>query len=163
MVSPTQWMWVWANSGRWWRIRKPGMLQSVGSQVIRHDLVTEQQPWPKTQWLSDAHTFKIFPDAIFEILGSVSDRIFTGWFLGEEWTHSQGQSSGQAVALVQRMGQPWPHPEGQCGVPGGALPLLWNFGFLFCARGQGHVPFKAYIGIEWVRSGESIEMCTFPW
>ena len=32
MTSPTQWIWVWANSGRWWRTGKPGVLQSVGSQ-----------------------------------------------------------------------------------------------------------------------------------
>ena len=24
MASPTQWMWVWADSGRWWRTEKPG-------------------------------------------------------------------------------------------------------------------------------------------
>ena len=30
--SPTQWTWVWANSGRWWRTGKPGILQSMGSQ-----------------------------------------------------------------------------------------------------------------------------------
>ena len=32
MVSRTQWTWVWANSRWWWRIGKPGMLQSTGSQ-----------------------------------------------------------------------------------------------------------------------------------
>ena len=32
MASPTQWMWVWANSKRWWRTGKPGVLQSVVSQ-----------------------------------------------------------------------------------------------------------------------------------
>ena len=42
-ASPTQWMWVWTNSGRWWRTGKPGMLQSVGSQRVGHDLATEQQ------------------------------------------------------------------------------------------------------------------------
>ena len=26
MVSPDQWTWVWASSGRWWRTGKPGML-----------------------------------------------------------------------------------------------------------------------------------------
>ena len=31
MASLTQWMWVWANSGRQWRTWKPGMLQSMGS------------------------------------------------------------------------------------------------------------------------------------
>ena len=28
-VSLTQWTWVWANSGRWWRTGKPGVLQSM--------------------------------------------------------------------------------------------------------------------------------------
>ena len=32
MASPTQWTWIWANSGRRWRAGKPGVLQSVGSQ-----------------------------------------------------------------------------------------------------------------------------------
>ena len=43
MASPTQWTWVWANSGRWWRTRKPGMLQSMGLQRVRHNWVTEPQ------------------------------------------------------------------------------------------------------------------------
>ena len=30
MSSPTQWTWVWANSGRWWRTGKPDMLCSMG-------------------------------------------------------------------------------------------------------------------------------------
>ena len=38
----TQWTWVWASSGRWWRIGKPGVLQSTGSQRGGHDWVTEQ-------------------------------------------------------------------------------------------------------------------------
>ena len=42
MASPTQWTWIWASAGRWWRTGKPGMLQSMGSQV-RHDLTTEKQ------------------------------------------------------------------------------------------------------------------------
>ena len=32
-----------SNVWRWWRIGKPGVLQSMGSQRIRHDLATEQQ------------------------------------------------------------------------------------------------------------------------
>ena len=32
MASPTQWTWVWANSGSWWCTGKPGVLQSLGSQ-----------------------------------------------------------------------------------------------------------------------------------
>ena len=43
MVSPTQWTWVWANSGRWWGTGKPGVLQSMGSQRVGHDWGTERQ------------------------------------------------------------------------------------------------------------------------
>ena len=43
MAASTQWTWVWASSGRWWRTGKPGMLQSMGWQRDGHDLVTEQQ------------------------------------------------------------------------------------------------------------------------
>ena len=41
MASPTWWTWVWAGSGRWWWTGKPGVLQSTGSQRVRHDWVTE--------------------------------------------------------------------------------------------------------------------------
>ena len=44
MASLTQWTWVWANSRRWWRTGKPGVLQSVGSQRVWHEWVTEKQP-----------------------------------------------------------------------------------------------------------------------
>ena len=43
MVSPTQWTWVWTNSRRWWRTGKPGVLQSMGSQRVRHNGKTEHQ------------------------------------------------------------------------------------------------------------------------
>ena len=41
--SLTQWTWVWASSGRWWRTGKPGMLLSMGSQRVIHDRATEQE------------------------------------------------------------------------------------------------------------------------
>ena len=41
MASRTQWTWVWASSGSWWWTGKPGMLQSMGSQRVGHDWVTE--------------------------------------------------------------------------------------------------------------------------
>ena len=39
--SPTRWTAVWVNSGRWWWTRRPGALQSMGSQRVRHNWVTE--------------------------------------------------------------------------------------------------------------------------
>ena len=41
MASPTQWTWVWVNSGRWWWTGSPSVLQFLGSQRVRHDWVTE--------------------------------------------------------------------------------------------------------------------------
>ena len=32
MVSPTQWTWVWVNSGNWWWTGRPDVLQSMGLQ-----------------------------------------------------------------------------------------------------------------------------------
>ena len=41
MASPTQWTWVWVNSRSWWWTGRPGVLQSMGSQRVGHDWVTE--------------------------------------------------------------------------------------------------------------------------
>ena len=48
MASPTQWTWVWVNSGSWWWTRRLGVLRFMGSQRVRHDWVTELN-W--TDWL----------------------------------------------------------------------------------------------------------------
>ena len=37
MASPTQWTWVWVDSGSWWWTGRSGMLQSMGSPRVRHD------------------------------------------------------------------------------------------------------------------------------
>ena len=41
MASPTQWAWVWVNPRSWWWTGRPGVLQSMGSQRVRHDWATE--------------------------------------------------------------------------------------------------------------------------
>ena len=41
MVSLTQWTWVWVNPGSWWWTGRPGVLQSMGWQRVRHDWATE--------------------------------------------------------------------------------------------------------------------------
>ena len=71
MASPTQQTWVWANSRRWWRTGKAGMLQSMGSQRGRHDWAAEQQPtswWIicfKVYWLYIlTHIWKVSPQQI---------------------------------------------------------------------------------------------------
>ena len=41
MASPTQWTWVWVNCRSWWLTRRPGVLQFMWSQRVRHDWATE--------------------------------------------------------------------------------------------------------------------------
>ena len=41
MASPTQWTWVWVNSGSWWWTERPGVLWFMGSQGVQCDWVTE--------------------------------------------------------------------------------------------------------------------------
>ena len=45
MASPTWWTWVWVNSGSWWCSGRPGVLQFMGLQRVRHDWVTELNWW----------------------------------------------------------------------------------------------------------------------
>ena len=41
MAWLTWWTWVWVNSGSWWWTGRPGTLQSMGSQRVRHNWATE--------------------------------------------------------------------------------------------------------------------------
>ena len=41
MASPTQWPWVWVNSGSWWWTGTPGVLQFMGSERAGHNWATE--------------------------------------------------------------------------------------------------------------------------
>ena len=41
MASSTPWTWVWASSRSWWWTGKPGVLQSMELQRVRHDWATE--------------------------------------------------------------------------------------------------------------------------
>ena len=58
MASLIQWIWDWANPGRWWRSGKPDVLQFMGSQIVGHDSTTEQQnPKSATPLLGDSPKF----------------------------------------------------------------------------------------------------------
>ena len=54
MASPTQWTWVWINSGSWWWTGRPGVLQSMGftkSQTQLSDWT--ERNWSKLWWWHD--------------------------------------------------------------------------------------------------------------
>ena len=46
MALPTQWTWVWLNSGSWWWTGRPGV---HGVAKIQHNWVTELN-WTKNHW-----------------------------------------------------------------------------------------------------------------
>ena len=65
MASPTRWTSVWVDSGSWWWTGRPGVLQFMGSQRVRHDWATElnwthssilawRSPWTGA-WLATVH------------------------------------------------------------------------------------------------------------
>ena len=41
MASPSQWTWVWVDSGSWCWTGRPDMLWFMGSQRVRHEWATE--------------------------------------------------------------------------------------------------------------------------
>ena len=62
MASLTQWTWVWVNSGSW--TRRPGVLQSMGSQRVGHDWATE------LNWLN-THLFVYFFTISYPLKGKL--------------------------------------------------------------------------------------------
>ena len=54
MASPSQWTWVWVNSGSWWWTGRPGMLWFIGSQRVGHDWTTELN-WVRS-WVQEDFT-----------------------------------------------------------------------------------------------------------
>ena len=75
MASPIRWTWIWINSGSWWWTGRPGVLQSMGSQRVRHN------------WVTELHSSEVFchevmePDAmILVILPCHDEQVFvTHW------------------------------------------------------------------------------------
>ena len=51
MASPTQWAWVWVNSGSWWWTGRSGVLRFMGLQRVGHDWGTELN-WTEGVWAS---------------------------------------------------------------------------------------------------------------
>ena len=82
--SPMQWTWSWANFGRWCRTGRPGVLQFMGSQRVRHSCATEQwQRGPRlvssftVQYLMLTHAIKQAETCT--ILFSINDSVWPMW------------------------------------------------------------------------------------
>ena len=74
-ASPAQRTWVWVNSGSWWWTGKPGGLQSMGLQRVRHDWTTS---------LSHFHC----PCWFLTQVSSMTSKLFFGFYLQVPLSHS---------------------------------------------------------------------------
>ena len=73
VASLTRWTWVWASSGSWIWTGKPCVLQSMGSQRVRHDWVT------KLNWTEPRYSLietKILDDDRHRHLGRRSNLVW---------------------------------------------------------------------------------------
>ena len=91
MASPTQWTWVWVNSGSWWWTGRPGVLQSMGSQIVRHDWVTKLN-WTLISlslccWLWSR---PLFP--LMKLLQRYKSGLFLRYSLTSSWCNPSGFS-----------------------------------------------------------------------
>ena len=62
--SLTHWTWFWTSSRRWWRVRKPDVLQSMGSQRVKHDWGTEKEHIYVTSFCLDLNTEMILRNTV---------------------------------------------------------------------------------------------------
>ena len=73
MALPTQWTWVWVNSGSWWWTGRPGVLQSMG--------------WPEldtTEWLKN-NSLLFSPDLTLPYTTTGKTIALTLWtFIGSD-------------------------------------------------------------------------------
>ena len=68
MVSQTWWTCIWASFGNWWWTGKPGVLQSMGFQGVRHNWETEPKivaSSPITLWQIEGGKVEAVVDFLF--------------------------------------------------------------------------------------------------
>ena len=99
MASETQWTWVWVNSGSWWWTRRPGMLQSVGSQRVGHDWATELN-WTELNWIKTIRKASS-PDMLW--FYKWSHRSWETWNPGvhQRIIHQKWKKSSGALFLIR--------------------------------------------------------------
>ena len=78
----TQLTWVWASSGRWWRTGKPAVLQSLGSQRVGHDWMTEQQ---QPDLPAHHHYFWFLIYSKFQMPSLYGSDHISSWFISFQW------------------------------------------------------------------------------
>ena len=98
MASQIQWMWIWGNSGRYWRTGKPSVLQLMRSKIVWRNLATEQEPQKScvifVVVVSVTHfnkTWITLDPVLYTVLSIISIWVpFPGLFALLSWTFQSG-------------------------------------------------------------------------
>ena len=108
LVSPTQWTWVWVNSGNWWWTGRPGMLRCIGLQRVGHNWVTELS-WNSTRPTDLVHTrarIMDFPNPILAF-PSIIPKTMQAWpGLLENTSTSSGEHTLHIVSAIPKYLKP---------------------------------------------------------
>ena len=105
MASLTQWTWVWPSSGSWWRKGKPGVLQSMGSQRVRHDWVTDHQQQQDYEVAIASRSFAA--DGGAQILGFLGSSLEINSYWGRGRGLGSGEVSPRCSQWLQRQLPSW--------------------------------------------------------
>ena len=98
MASPTQWTWVWVNSGSWWWTGRPGVLQSIRSQRVGQDWVmnwTELRVFCVMKWEIHIKHLCCWPSTLFiqwKLLRNCSISHTSHIFQGISFFENNGQN-----------------------------------------------------------------------
>ena len=93
----------WVSSGSWWRTGKPGVLQSMGSQRVRHNWATELN-WTELSDWGHTHCLQKF----FDLMGPCYSLVWSSLclfclefveFLGYSWNYTV--SYGNSIIIFQ--------------------------------------------------------------
>ena len=111
MASPMRWIWIYVDSRSWWWTGRPGMLQSLWSQRVGHDWVTE------LNWylcLDDAHMGNDFVGK-WLLMTWVFIADGTSWFL-EMWPKGRASREGEWLRMESWRLPLAPHTSGLMGM-----------------------------------------------
>ena len=99
MASLTRWTGVWVSSGSWWRTGRPGVLQSMGSQRVRHNWVTE------LNWFKKKKNLFIMAARVFVVTCRLSLVVVHGLLIA---VASLFEALGYVSSVVVALRLSWP-------------------------------------------------------
>ena len=84
MASLMRWTGVWVGSGTWWWTEEPGVLQSMGSQRVRHDWATELN-WTETESQKSKRAKSHGPKVNSNISPEQNIKCSSDWLWPQKW------------------------------------------------------------------------------